>query len=282
MYANEVCLFGDSIARGVILDACGSYKPIRESFAFLAASELGFSLINKARFGCTIAKGREIIERFLGRNAAVTTCSASLADPAGISRAPSVPQTATNIMPENTSPNVAIHIRTDNSHAADSSRLRLAFLEFGGNDCDFRWDEISADPHREHLPATTPERFFHMYGEVLQMLKQNGFKPVLMTLPPLNAERYFAWFTRAGLDQAAILSWLGDVQFIYRWHESYSSAIWEIGEAHNVPVVNIRKAFLEQRNYSRFLCKDGIHPNTEGHRLITSEIIKFAQEHMSV
>jgi len=121
-----------------------------------------------------------------------------------------------------------------------------------------------------------------MYGEVLQMLKQNGFKPVLMTLPPLDAERYFAWFTRAGLDQSAILSWLGDVQFIYRWHESYSSAIWEIGEAHNVPVVDIRKAFLEQRNYSLFLCKDGIHPNTEGHRLITSEIIKFAQEHMSV
>ncbi|HCX97045.1 MAG TPA: hypothetical protein DHU26_08790 [Spirochaetaceae bacterium] len=261
MYANEVCLFGDSIARGVILDACGSYKPIRESFAFLAASELGFSLINKARFGCTIAKGREIIERFLGRGAA---------------------KTPADLMPENASPNVAIHIRTDNSHAADSSRPRLAFLEFGGNDCDFRWDEISADPHREHLPATTPERFFHMYGEVLQMLKQNGFKPVLMTLPPLDAERYFAWFTRAGLDQAAILSWLGDVQFIYRWHESYSSAIWEIGEAHNVPVVNIRKAFLEQRNYSRFLCKDGIHPNTEGHRLITSEIIKFAQEHMSV
>ncbi|MFZ5859714.1 MAG: SGNH/GDSL hydrolase family protein, partial [Spirochaetota bacterium] len=76
--------------------------------------------------------------------------------------------------------------------------------------------------------------------------------------------------------------WLGDVQFIYRWHESYSSSIWEIGEAHNVPVVDIRKAFLEQRNYSHFLCKDGIHPNTEGHRLITSKIIKFAQEHMSV
>lgn len=231
MYANEVCLFGDSIARGVILDASGSYKPIRESFAFLAASELGFSLVNKARFGCTIAKGREIIQHFLGR------------------LRPQSPQ--------------------------------LAFLEFGGNDCDFRWDEISADPHREHLPATTPQRFSHMYGEVLEMLKQNGFKPVLMTLPPLNAERYFAWFTRAGLDQAAILEWLGDIQFIYRWHESYSSAIWEIGEAHNVPVVDIRKAFLEQRNYSRFLCKDGIHPNTEGHRLITSEIIKFAQEHMS-
>ena len=282
MYANEVCLFGDSIARGVILDASGSYKPIRENFAFLAATQLGFSLINKARFGCTIAKGREIIERFLGRGAANMPCSTNAAASAGSRGAPETLKTPADIMSENASLDAAIPIRTDNSRTAGSSQSRLAFLEFGGNDCDFRWDEISANPHREHLPATTPERFSHMYGEVLQMLKQNGFKPVLMTLPPLDAERYFAWFTRTGLDQAAILSWLGDVQFIYRWHERYSSAIWEIGEAHNVPVVDIRKAFLEQRNYSRFLCKDGIHPNTEGHRLITSEIIEFAQEHMSV
>lgn len=231
MYGQEVCLFGDSIARGIILDAQGSYKPIKECFASLAASELGFGLINKARFGCTITKGREIIEHFLSR--------------------------------------------------VDSETRRLAFLEFGGNDCDFRWDQISADPHAEHVPATTPERFFRMYSEVIQELKNKGFRPVLMTLPPLDAERYFAWFTRTGLDQKAILGWLGDVQFIYRWHESYSSAIWEIGETHHVPVADIRKAILEERNYSRFLCRDGIHPNAEGHQLIKSEIIKFAKEHQA-
>jgi len=118
-----------------------------------------------------------------------------------------------------------------------------------------------------------------MYGEVVQELREKGFRPVLMTLPPLDAERYFAWFTRTGLDQKAILGWLGDVQFIYRWHESYSSAIWEIGETWKAPVADIRKAFLEQRNYSRFLCRDGIHPNAEGHQLIKSEIIRFAREH---
>jgi hypothetical protein len=229
MDVQEVCLFGDSIARGVILDAEGFYKPIKECFASLAARELGLGLINKARFGCTITKGREIIEHFLSR--------------------------------------------------ADSETRRLAFLEFGGNDCDFHWDQISAAPRAEHLPATTPGRFFQMYGEVIQELRDKGFRPILMTLPPLDAERYFAWFTRTGLDQKAILGWLGDVQFIYRWHESYSSAIWEIGETWQVPVADIRKVFLEQRDYSRFLCKDGIHPNAEGHQLIKSEIIQFAKGH---
>ena len=229
MDAQGVCLVGDSIARGVVLDAQGSYKPIKECFATLAATQLGFGLINKARFGCTISKGREIIEHFLGQ--------------------------------------------------ANEQSPRLVFLEFGGNDCDFHWDQISADPHADHVPATPPEHFFQMYGEVIQELKDRGFHPVMMTLPPLDAERYFNWFTRTGLNQSAIIEWLGDVQFIYRWHESYSSATWEIAEAHGVPVVDIRKAFLEQRHYSRLLCKDGIHPNAEGHQLITSEIIKFAKGH---
>lgn len=228
MSVQEVCLFGDSIARGVVLDAQGAYKPIKECFASLAAQELGVALINKARFGCTIGKGREIIEHFLDR--------------------------------------------------IGTEARRFAFLEFGGNDCDFRWDQISADPKAEHLPATPPERFFQLYGEVIQALRAKGFKPVLMTLPPLDAERYFAWFTRTGLDQKAILGWLGDVQFIYRWHESYSDAIWEIGETWDVPVVDIRRAFLERRHYSQFLCRDGIHPNAEGHLLITSQIVQFARE----
>ncbi len=141
MYGQEVCLFGDSIARGIILDAQGSYKPIKECFASLAASELGFGLINKARFGCTITKGREIIEHFLSR--------------------------------------------------VDSETRRLAFLEFGGNDCDFRWDQISADPHAEHLPATTPERFFRMYSEVIQELKNKGFRPVLIDTPASRRRTLF-------------------------------------------------------------------------------------------
>ena len=31
-------------------------------------------------------------------------------------------------------------------------------------------------------------------------------------------------------------------------------------------------SFLEKKNYSRFLCEDGIHPNEEGHKLIAEAI----------
>ena len=234
MLVREACVFGDSIARGVILDDQGSYKPLKDCFASLAAEELGVALINKARFGCTIVKGREIIERTLDRFL-------------GKSKEPV---------------------------------FDYVFLEFGGNDCDFRWDEISVRPHAQHLPATPPELFVKHYSEVIEELRARGLKPILLTLPPLVAERYFAWFTRTGLDQEAILMWLGDVEFIYRWHESYSCLVWEIGEKYDAPVIDIRKSFLEQRNYQRFLCKDGIHPNVEGHSLIKAEIVAFARQHL--
>ena len=234
MLVKEACVFGDSIARGVILDDQGSYKPLKDCFASLAAEELGVALVNKARFGCTIAKGREIIERTLDRFL-------------GKSKEPV---------------------------------FDYVFLEFGGNDCDFRWDEISVRPHAQHLPATPPELFVKHYSDVIEELRARGLKPILLTLPPLVAERYFAWFTRTGLDQEAILMWLGDVEFIYRWHESYSCLVWEIGEKYDAPVIDIRKSFLEQRNYQRFLCKDGIHPNVEGHSLIKAEIVAFARQHL--
>ena len=234
MLAKEACVFGDSIARGVILDDQGSYKPLKDCFASLAAEELGVALVNKARFGCTIAKGREIIERTLDRFL-------------GKSKEPV---------------------------------FDYVFLEFGGNDCDFRWDEISVKPYAQHLPATPPELFVKQYSEVIEELRARGLKPILLTLPPLVAERYFAWFTRTGLDQKAILKWLGDIEFIYRWHESYSCLVWEIGEKYDAPVIDIRKTFLEQRNYQRFLCKDGIYPNVDGHSLIKAEIVAFAKQHL--
>lgn len=249
MVTSEVCLFGDSVARGIVLDDGGSYKPIKDYFGALAASELGVSLVNKAQFGCTIAKGRKILNHFLEGKKETRTelpCSA-----------------------EGT-------FHTGTSAGKAGAPVRLALLEFGGNDCDFHWDKIAENPKGEHLPATPLEAFSEIYGEMISTLREEGTIPLLMTLPPLDAERYFNWFTRCGLDRTAILSWLGDVQYIYRWHEGYNDAVWEIALEHSCHVVDIRQAFLENKNYQRFLCLDGIHPNREGHRLIEKALIAFA------
>ena len=63
---------------------------------------------------------------------------------------------------------------------------------------------------------------------------------------------------------------------IYRWHESYNMAVCRIALSQRVPLIDIRSAFLERKNYQSLLCEDGIHPNEEGHAMISSVILSQA------
>lgn len=229
----DMHLFGDSVARGIVLDEKGKYSPLRDGFAAQFSIKAGLSLVNHARFGCTIRKGREFLLRFLSRD------------------------------------------------EKPASERQLALLEFGGNDCDFRWDEIATSPDKDHEPAVALDEFSTIYGSMIDALKEKGYEPVAMTLPPLDAERYFSWFTRTGLNREAILGWLGDVQQIYRWHEMYSDAVREIARLRSCPLFDVRKYFLSSRNFRKFLCLDGIHPNEEGHRLMESAFEDFAARELS-
>lgn len=228
---NTVYLFGDSVGRGIVLDANGKYSPIPESFAPAAAKKLGITLQNKARFGCTIEKGLEILKRCLAREA----------------------------QPEQITPTP-----------------QVAILEFGGNDCDFNWRAIAEAPEASHSPATPLDAFGVAYEAAIQALRARRIVPLAMTLPPLDPERYFRWFTKAGLDGAAILKWLGNIQNIFLWHEGYDKEVRRIAAASGTAIIDIRKAFLSTPDYRQYLCEDGIHPNREGHGLMEKTILDFA------
>ncbi|MBR6806337.1 MAG: SGNH/GDSL hydrolase family protein [Bacteroidaceae bacterium] len=62
---------------------------------------------------------------------------------------------------------------------------------------------------------------------------------------------------------------------IDRWHERYNMEVMRLGVLTHTPVIDITSVFLERRNYSDYLCEDGIHPNEEGHRLIEEAIIAY-------
>ncbi|MBO4496103.1 MAG: SGNH/GDSL hydrolase family protein [Clostridiales bacterium] len=145
-------------------------------------------------------------------------------------------------------------------------------LEFGGNDCDFNWKEVSEDPGREHLPMSTISNFTATYTNIINEIKSLGKTPVLLSLPPIDSARYFAQISR-GLSGENIMKWMrNDQQFITNWHERYNIEIFKLAIATQVPVIDITSIFLEQKNYCRFLCEDGIHPNEEGHKLIAKAI----------
>jgi len=152
---------------------------------------------------------------------------------------------------------------------------QAAIIEFGGNDCDFNWKEVSENPEKEHRCKTPLDQFRQCIIDMVGMLRKKTIRPVLVNLPPIDPERYFKWITR-GLNAQNILNWLGDVHHIYRHHECYNLCIMSLAGSLGCDLIDIRQPFLLQNDYTLFLCEDGIHPNQRGHELIRTVMREYA------
>ncbi len=155
------------------------------------------------------------------------------------------------------------------------SKDDIVIIEFGGNDCDFNWSDISKEPEGIHQPKTTIENFKDSLQNIIDMFMKKGVTPILMNLPPLEPERYFNWISR-GLNKENILHWLGDIARIYRWQEAYNNAAEWIARQNNCNLLNVREGFLISKNYSSHFCADGIHPNEKGHKKILESLLEFS------
>ncbi len=154
----------------------------------------------------------------------------------------------------------------------------LVLIGYGNNDCDYKWNEVAENPYATHLPNFSVEEYAENLGKMIETIKRAGKIPILNNLHPLSGEGYFNWFTEQDkARQKATLVWLKSAENIYWWHEMYSYALERTAQSHDVPVVDIRSAFLKQKDYRDFLCGDGIHPNEAGHRLIEDAFMKRIQ-----
>ena len=150
-------------------------------------------------------------------------------------------------------------------------------MDYGGNDCDYNWREISEHPESDHLPNTPMKLFVETYSGIIDTLKKKGIMPILATLPPLEPQRFFEWFCK-DLNKTNILKWLGGINNIFYHQESYSKEIEKLAMEKQVPLIDFRGAFLEQGDVGRLLCEDGTHPNTSGQEIITSSLCDFADK----
>ena len=148
-------------------------------------------------------------------------------------------------------------------------RADMVLLEFGGNDCNFDWADISMHPDRGHQPNTSLDNFFASMRHMIEALLDSGIRPVLMTPPPLDSARFFDWITRPdNVDPDRIMAFLTEKEHIYRHQERYSRAIECLRFAYGLQMVDVRDAFLAKKNLGDYLCADGMHPNEEGQRII--------------
>ncbi|PWM46475.1 MAG: SGNH/GDSL hydrolase family protein [Clostridiales bacterium] len=222
-------IFGDSIMRGVMLDEKeNKYCTISENNFNNISDEFSLELNNKSRFGSTLPKGVDLIDKTLEKG-----------------------------------------LKCD-----------YALVEFGGNDCSYNWNEVSAAPDKDHNPLTPLDTFKNLYIETIKKLRKYNIIPVLMTLPPINAEAYVDWVSRGGNSRENIVLWLGDEFMMYRWHELYSNMISKIAVETKSLCIDVRSNFLERHDFKSLLCRDGIHPNEQGHSIIKDAFKGFLKQEL--
>lgn len=152
----------------------------------------------------------------------------------------------------------------------------VVLIEYGGNDCDFVWKDIAAHPDQTHVPQTELDKFEETLSQTVASLKEQKIEPVLMSLPPLNADSYLKWVSQQDPQtEGIILKWLGSVTKIYWWQERYSAAIVRVAELTKTKWIDIRGAFLRRPDFGSLICRDGIHPNQAGHRLMAETVVAY-------
>lgn len=157
------------------------------------------------------------------------------------------------------------------------SGARYVLLEYGGNDSDYNWQEIAEAPEKEHFPRTRLEVFEQVYERVINKIKAIGAIPLVLSLPPMDAERYFAFFSQKWEDgfRANVMRWLGgSTNTIMSGHELYNLATMRVAQRTGAQWIDVTSGLLKDHNYRAYLCDDGIHPNERGQRMIAEAVLQ--------
>ncbi len=154
----------------------------------------------------------------------------------------------------------------------------IILLEYGGNDCDFDWSAVSAAPFKDHQPRTPMPRFLNNLRDMVALIRSHGMIPALMSLPPIDGQRYLDYLVSKGSDRDALLAFLGQPQQIYYHHEWYSLAVTRLAQELACQYVPMREAFLARGKCFELLCMDGIHPNESGHHLMQDVFTRYSVE----
>jgi len=162
-------------------------------------------------------------------------------------------------------------------HITAIPQYDYTLLKFGGNDCDYHWDAIAAEPERIHHPFTPLTEFMLKYEKLVNNIRLLGSYPIILSLTPVEPQKYFRHITR-NLSESGrrnVLEWLGGTpNFISEWHEMYNIKLMALATQLGVPVIDITSPFYSKPAYGKMLCEDGIHPNLEGQQLMASALCK--------
>ena len=117
------------------------------------------------------------------------------------------------------------------------------------------------------MPHIEPDDFAALYREAIELARASGAKVAAASIVPIEARRYMKTISE-GKSGESILKWLGDVNRLYRWQESYNQIACSVAGKLGCQILDIRSAFLQSACFPTLMSDDGIHPSPAGHALL--------------
>jgi hypothetical protein len=141
----------------------------------------------------------------------------------------------------------------------------------------YDWKAIAANPSALHEPKMDLVAYKALYINKIAQARACSQEPVLMSLPIIDENRYFASITRgmSMQERKNVLYWLGGTtERLRNIHALYNLALFRLAAQHCVHIVDVTSPMLASLRYDTLLEQDGVTLSSAGNALVERELTK--------
>jgi lysophospholipase L1-like esterase len=152
-------------------------------------------------------------------------------------------------------------------------RPDYAIIGIGGNDCNFKWNEVAESPAEEHQSIVPIERYLDNVKKMITNLQRESIIPIVLTLPPLEPGRYYKTISEKYGN--SIGHWISTTGGIEHWHGLYNHRLNNMINELEVDKVDVRTAIKKAGDLLEMISEDGIHLTASGYKAMSLEIYMY-------
>ena len=141
----------------------------------------------------------------------------------------------------------------------------------------FDWKAIAANPGGRHEAQMDLVAYKALYTNKIAQARAHGYEPVLVSLPIMDENRYFAHITRGMTMQERknVLYWLGGkTERLRNIHALYNLSLFRLAAVQCVHIIDITSPMLANAHFCELLEPDGVTLSDAGEALVGAELMK--------
>ena len=139
----------------------------------------------------------------------------------------------------------------------------------------YDWKAIAANPGEHHEPKMDLVAYKALYINKIAQARACGQEPVLVSLPIMDENRYFAFITRGMSlqERKNVLYWLGGhIERLRNIHALYNLSLFRLASAQCIHIIDVTSPMLASDHFDQLLEQDGVTLSPEGQALVDDEL----------